>query len=86
MTPMAIFQTLIEAAKTNRYGHRDATMLLLVYRHRCELPILCALEWSQVDFNGATLHARRARMASQLRIPSGATKCAHCASSVFVNE
>ena len=24
---------LMEAAKANRYGHRDATMVLLAYRH-----------------------------------------------------
>jgi hypothetical protein len=26
-------ETLIEAAKTNRYGHRDATMTLIAFRH-----------------------------------------------------
>jgi type 1 fimbriae regulatory protein FimB/type 1 fimbriae regulatory protein FimE len=26
-------QTLIDVAKANRYGHRDATMILLAYRH-----------------------------------------------------
>jgi hypothetical protein len=27
-------EKLIKAAKDNRYGHRDATMLLVAYRHR----------------------------------------------------
>jgi integrase len=26
-------EKLIEAAKGNRYGHRDATMILVAYRH-----------------------------------------------------
>jgi site-specific recombinase XerD len=26
-------EKLIEAAKGNRYGHRDATMMLMAYRH-----------------------------------------------------
>ena len=26
-------EKLIEAAKGNRYGHRDATMVLVAYRH-----------------------------------------------------
>ena len=32
LTPSEVEQ-LIEAAKTNRYGHRDATMLLVAFRH-----------------------------------------------------
>ena len=54
-------ERLIEAAKTNRYRHRDATMLLVAYRHGPRASELCELEWSQVDFNGATLHVHRAK-------------------------
>ena len=54
-------EKLIEAAKTNRHGHRDTTMLLVAYRHGLRASELCGLEWSQVDFNGATLHVRRAK-------------------------
>jgi type 1 fimbriae regulatory protein FimB/type 1 fimbriae regulatory protein FimE len=54
-------EQLIEAAKTNRYGHRDATMLLVAFRHGLRASELCSLEWSQVDFDGATLHVRRVK-------------------------
>jgi integrase len=54
-------ETLIDAAKSNRYGHRDATMLLVAYRHGLRASELCGLEWSQVDFYGATLHVRRVK-------------------------
>ena len=54
-------EKLIEAAKTNRYGHRDATMLLVAFRHGLRASELCGLEWSQVDFTGATLHVRRVK-------------------------
>src|ERR1700756_4989027 len=60
LTPSEV-EKLIEAAKTNRYGHRDATMLLVAFRHGLRASELCGLEWSQVDFNGATLHVRRAK-------------------------
>jgi integrase len=60
LTPSEV-EKLIEAAKTNRYGHRDTTMLLVAYRHGLRASELCALEWSQVDFNSATLHVRRAK-------------------------
>lgn len=60
LTPSEV-EKLIEAAKTNRYGHRDATMLLVAFRHGLRASELCGLEWSQVDFTSATLHVRRVK-------------------------
>jgi type 1 fimbriae regulatory protein FimB/type 1 fimbriae regulatory protein FimE len=51
---------LIEAArKHGRYGHRDATMILIAYRHGLRASELCDLEWHQVELNGGRLHVRR---------------------------
>jgi integrase len=52
---------LIDAAKANRYGHRDATMVLLAYRHGLRASELVDLRWDQVDFGNATLAVRRAK-------------------------
>jgi integrase len=52
---------LIEAAKANRHGHRDATMILLAFRHGLRVAELCDLRWEQVDFNAAVLHVRRVK-------------------------
>jgi integrase len=57
-------ERLITAAKGNRYGHRDATMILLAYRHGLRASELVALEWSQIDFPGAALHVRRVKQGS----------------------
>ena len=54
-------EALIEAAKGNRHGHRDATMVLLAFRHGLRAVELVALEWSQVDFATAMLHVRRVK-------------------------
>jgi site-specific recombinase XerD len=43
LTPNEV-EKLIEAAKTNRYGHRDTTMLLAAYRHGLRACELCELE------------------------------------------
>jgi site-specific recombinase XerD len=60
LTPGEV-ETLIEAARANRYGHRDATMILLTYRHGLRAAEVCDLRWDQVDFSGAVLHVRRVK-------------------------
>ena len=52
---------LMEAAKGNRWGHRDATMLLVAYRHGLRAAELVDLRWDQVEFASATLHVRRVK-------------------------
>jgi integrase len=52
---------LIKAAKGNRQGHRDATMILLAYRHGLRASEVIDLRWDQVDFNNAVLHVRRVK-------------------------
>ena len=53
-------EALIEAAGTNRHGHRDATMILVAYRHGLRVSELTDLRWEQIDFRKAVLHVRRA--------------------------
>jgi type 1 fimbriae regulatory protein FimB/type 1 fimbriae regulatory protein FimE len=52
---------LIEAAKKGRHGHRDATAILVAFRHGLRSAELCDLRWDQVDFDGANLHVRRVK-------------------------
>jgi integrase len=54
-------ERLIKATKDNRYGHRDATMILVAYRHGLRASELVDLRWDQVDFRTATLHVRRVK-------------------------
>jgi integrase len=54
-------ERLIEAAKTNRHGHRDATMLLIAFRHGLRAAEVCDLRWDQVEFARAVLHVRRVK-------------------------
>ena len=54
-------EKLIVAAKANRYGHRDATMILVAYRHGLRASEICNLRWDQIDFTSATLHVHRVK-------------------------
>jgi integrase len=52
---------LLTAANGNRWGHRDATMILVGYRHGLRVSELVDLRWDQVDFKTGTLHVRRVK-------------------------
>ena len=54
-------EALTGAAKGNRWGHRDATMILVAYRHGLRVSELVDLRWDQFDFNAADLHVRRVK-------------------------
>jgi integrase len=60
LTPGEV-EALVEAARANRHGHRDATMILLAFRHGLRAAELCDLRWDQVEFNAAVLHVRRVK-------------------------
>ena len=55
---------LTEAAKANRWGHRDATMVLVAFRHGLRASELTDLRWDQIDFATATLAVRRVKQGS----------------------
>jgi site-specific recombinase XerD len=57
-------ERLMNAARGNRWGHRDATMVLVAYRHGLRASEIVDLYWDQVDFRTATLHVRRAKKGS----------------------
>src|SRR5271170_205824 len=58
LTPSEV-ERLIEAAKDNRHGHRDATMILLAFRHGLRASELVDLRWDQVGLDEGVLHVRR---------------------------
>lgn len=54
-------ERLMKAAGDNRNGHRDATMILLAFRHGLRVSELCSLRWEQVDLANGRLHVSRAK-------------------------
>ena len=52
---------LIQAAKRNRWGHRDSIMVLVAWRHGLRVSELVDLRWDQIGFATATLHVRRVK-------------------------
>ena len=54
-------ERLMGAARKNRWGHRNATMILVSYRHGLRASELADLRWDQIDFSTANLHVRRVK-------------------------
>ena len=52
---------LMAAARKNRWGHRDASMILVAYRHGFRAAELVDLRWDQVEFASGALHVRRVK-------------------------
>ena len=52
---------LIKAAKIGRHAHRNATLILIAYRHGLRVSELINLKWAQVDFEAGLLHVTRAK-------------------------
>src|SRR6516164_6624525 len=49
------------ARKHGRYGHRDATMMLVAYRHGLRASEVCDLQWQQIELSEGRLHVHRVK-------------------------
>jgi integrase len=58
LTPKEIELLRKAARECGRYGHRDATMILIAYRHGLRPVEVCTLRWDQVDLAHELLHVR----------------------------
>jgi site-specific recombinase XerD len=88
-------ERLVEAAKDNRWGHRDSTMVLLAFRHGLRASELVDLRWEQVDLETGILHVRRVKQGTaathpltgrELRALRRLQREAGSSSFVFVSE
>ena len=59
---VAEVEAMIKAAKAGRHGHRDATLVLIAFRHGLRAAEIAGLQWSQVEFGrNAVVHVRRVK-------------------------
>jgi type 1 fimbriae regulatory protein FimB/type 1 fimbriae regulatory protein FimE len=59
LVPAEVDRLVDAAEKLGRHGHRDATLLLMAYRHALRVSELVSLRWDQVDLAQGLLHVRR---------------------------
>jgi integrase len=61
LTEREVERLMDTARKLSRHGHRDATMILVAYRHGLRASEVCDLQWHQVELDAGRLHVRRAK-------------------------
>ncbi len=61
LTEQEITELMNVARKRGRYGQRDATMILLAYRHGFRSSELCALRWDQINLEQGLIHIHRVK-------------------------
>jgi integrase len=59
LTVKEVERLIDTAGDRGRCGHRDATIILVAFRHGLRAAELCALRWDQVDLGRGLLHVRR---------------------------
>jgi len=59
LTEQEVEMLMDSAKKTGRHGHRDATLILLAYRHGLRVSELVSLRWEQIDLKQGLLHVNR---------------------------
>lgn len=56
LTEHEVDQLISAAGKVGRHGHRDATLIMLTYRHGLRVSELVSLRWDQVDLRQGLMH------------------------------
>jgi integrase len=74
-------EKLIDTAGENRWGHRDATAILVAYRHGLRASEVVSLRWDDIDFAASKLHVRRAKGGAASVHRLEAASCGRCAGS-----
>ena len=59
LTPGEVERVIAAAGKLDRHCHRDATMVLIAYRHGLRACEVVALRWDQIDLKQGVMHVRR---------------------------
>lgn len=59
LTPDEVARLMDAAGRVGRHGHRDATLILVAYRHGLRVGELVALRWDQLDLKAGLLHVAR---------------------------
>jgi integrase len=61
LTAEEVYGLIRAARRQGRYGQRNATLILLMYRHGLRVAEVVRLEWDMLDLKAALLYVRRVK-------------------------
>lgn len=74
LTPEEVERLIAAARRVGRHGHRDATSILIAYRHGLRVGELISLRWEQVDLEQGLLHVVRSKNGTSSNHPLGGSE------------
>ena len=74
LTPKEVERLMASARKLGRHGHRDKTLILVMYRHGLRVSELVHLCWDQVDLDAGFIHINRMKNGTSSTHPLGGTE------------
>jgi site-specific recombinase XerD len=69
LTEQEIEHLRLTARQQGRHGHRDDTLILMMFRHGLRVSEIIGLRWEQVDLKQALLHVRRLKQGKHATHP-----------------
>lgn len=75
LLPQEIEAMLKVARTVGRHGNRDASLMMLAYRHDLRVSELVALRWEQVNFSGGTIYINRLKQGAVPFIRYAVLRC-----------
>lgn len=74
LTPNEMALLIAVAGKQPRHGHRNKTLILVMYRHGLRVAELIALHWDQIDLDAGLIHINRLKNGTPSTHPLGGTE------------
>jgi type 1 fimbriae regulatory protein FimB/type 1 fimbriae regulatory protein FimE len=71
LTPAEVEKMMAAARRVGRHGHRDRTLILVMYRHGLRVSELVRLRWGQVDLDAGFIHINRMKNGTPSTHPLG---------------
>jgi type 1 fimbriae regulatory protein FimE len=71
LTPEEVERLIAAARGIGRHSHRDATLILIAYRHGLRVGELISLRWEQVELEQGLLHVVRSKNGTPSNHPLG---------------
>ncbi len=74
LTAKEVERLMAAARKVGRHGHRDRTLILVMYRHGLRVSEAVRLRWDQVDLDAGFIHVNRLKNGTASTHPLGGSE------------